>query len=448
MISKLTAIFSEFLKKLLRFIIRYRFYFILKPLYFLVIRKIYPERSIENISSNKINILALSPGIFRGDLEILSNSNEVNMYKIHHGWQRLITHAFYPKNTDATDYYRKSKPKDLIEAQNKLREFLTVLLTYLYSKIKIDIIVIPNVRYLEDLDWCFVSRSLGIKIVLMFREGLIMFRRGYEGTLNRHKMFGSFEGDHIIVHNQITRKMFIESGFAEARQISVNGMLRIDELIKKVNSEKYHTKNQITLFYFRCDKNPFGRRVSGSYVPPGVPCKIYKDTILCLIDLARSDASLNVVIKPKPKDFANGELIKFLEDNQVSLDQIPNVKILPYENVHDLIIESKVIIGLQTTAILEAAVANKPIIFPYFDEFRNSAWSKRFGYKKYLDLFSAASSKDDLEKKILSYMKKYTISNEVRKQRNNLIEKYLSSLSGNATSLYLRSLRGVINDNE
>ena len=439
----------EAFRIIFRLAVRLRLYPVLKPWYLFMIKQYDSNGSYRSIDKNsfegKLNILSLSPDVFRGDLEVLGKQEDLNVFRIHHGWQRLISYAFYPEGMDVMKYYNADQYENIKVAQDRCRAFLRVLLPYLYSKVPVDCIVIPNVRYLEDLDWCYVSKELGKKVVLMFREGLMMFDRGYSGTMERHKRFGKYQGDHIIVHNNISKKMFVESGFARPEIVSINGVLRMDDFIRKIkNNTKAPQRKIVTLFYFNYDKNSAGKQTATGYSPPGVPFEIYRDTILTLIMFARNNPDVDVVIKPKPKDIESGQFTNLIHEEGIRIDDLKNLKILPEANVHDLIISSSVIIGLQTTAILESAIAGKAIIFPYFKKFRESEWSQRFGYKNYLDIFDNADDTEDLQQKISNYLNGYKLSNEVQNKRNQLFEEYLSSLQGNATKLYVNTIKQVV----
>lgn len=400
----------------------------------------------KNVQGDNITILSLNPDMFRGDLEVLSKQKELNVLRIHVGWERLIISSFYPERADALDYYNPTKDEIIEKAQAECRDFLRVLLQYLYKRIPIDCIVIPNVRYLEDLDWCYVSRELGVRIILMFREGLMMFERGYLGTLGRQKKFGKFQGDHIIVHNNVSKKMFVESGFANPDIVSINGVLRMDDFIKKIKNKKETGKHRkrVTLFYFNYDNSNEGFSTEFGYSPPGVPYELYKDTNLALINLAKMHPDIDVVIKPKPKDYESGHFQKLIKEEGVDLAVIKNYSIEPNANVHNLILGSDVIIGLQSTAILESAIAGKVIIMPYYEKFRKSEWSDRFGYRNYLGLFKVASDSKELLHLIHESFSRRVIPDDVQRKRNDLFEEYISSLNGNAANLYLDTIKKVM----
>ena len=81
--------------------------------------------------------------------------------------------------------------------------------------------------------------------------------------MSRHN---SFQGSHVIVHNQRIKEAFIKSNFFDDENITVASALRMDSLIKKNNDFaknniiKLREKNRkkFTLFYFPVDSSMFG----------------------------------------------------------------------------------------------------------------------------------------------------------------------------------------------
>jgi len=446
----------EFVRKCIRFAIRNKLYFLLKVLFTAMIKQYNEDGSYNRVVkknlNSKVTVLALNPDQFRGDLEVLAKEQDFNILRIHVGWERIVESAFYPPSANALHYYKPDGDEVIIRAQKECREFLRNLLLYVYKKIPVDCIIISNVRFIEDLDWCFVSRELGVKVILMFREGLMMYERVYDSTVGRHTKFGKFQGDHIIAHNNVSKKMFIEAKFASPDSISVKGILRMDKYIKMIkSSEKMNASKKINLsrfkivlFYFGYDKDNLGKETEFGYSPPGVPYEIYRDTNLALLYLAQDNPQIDIVLKPKPKDIQSGQFKQLVEREGLNLSQIPNFSVQPDVNVHELILESDIIIGLQTTAILEAAIAKKCIILPFFKKFRESEWSARFGYRQYLDLFLVADDRNDLRHLIQKNIGQYEPSDDVQVKRNDLFEEYLSSLKGDAAKQYANTIKSIV----
>ena len=449
---------KKFLKRcLIRLLRNWAFWLALAPLLVQTWRySAARQREITGISDKQQRcLLVLSSQLFRhGDLEKLSEHPEIKLFFLDPRIQNLLVDAFNRSGCDAMAYYHPEKKEFGNYEREALRKRIRVFVRVLTRLHNIQAVLTHNVRHLSDLEWAHVSEGLAIPNVLLFREGLVMYPRVYDATVQRHKMFGRFSGSRILVHNEATRRAFIESGFATRNQIRVSGCLRMSGIAAKVvESESIVAKRQILWLFFSPGQRQIDSYDDLGFRPAGIPLKLYEEFLQGLFRYLERDEDATLVIRPKQG--LDWDLTKAREaqdtfhnfcgvesgKRRVSIDnQTP---------IHEAIMNAKVVCGMQTSAILEAAVFKKDVIIPYFRDYRGKSWEQVVAFRHYPDLFLLAADPEDLGIKLGNALNADSIiSDEVLRERRALFEEWLSPLKEDITNIYYRQLVEVINEKD
>ncbi len=418
-------------------LVRGRLFFILVPMYCKIIEN-YSKKYRNSSVTNAPVVLALHMELFRGDLEELSERGDFQIFAMPQCWQSRIVSQFYPVGTTTIEYYNSDNFPCVAKSKKKCEKFMEGFLKRLYKKLPVKIVILPNVRYLNDLDWARVSKMLGVAYVLLFREGLIMSEKDFHAPVRRHKKFGEFEGSHIIVHNQASKDMFLRTKFIDENKISICGVLRMDKFFRDINNNKASCKKQVTWFYFGEDHDCLG---------PQDPFRVHDSVFDQFIAMAKENSDVRFVIKPKLKKL-NRNGIKHIERaykrNSIDESTLPNLKIMPNADVHELILDSKVIVGLKSTTVFEAMIAKKNIVVPHFESLRNSEYSDYFGLRDRRDLFFIADDPAHFKKLVIECLNKEGITKKMMSEREAIFEKYISPLDGSAYGRYKQVLKQFI----
>ena len=97
---------------------------------------------------------------------------------------------------------------------------------------------------------------------------------------------------------------------------------------------------------------------------------------------------------------------------------------------------------MQSTTVLEAAIAGKPVILPHFKEMREREGAGQvLMYQEYYGLFDVPDNSEHLKAIIFDRLSKPEIKSVVMKGRRALFEKYVSPLNGGATQMSLDMIR-------
>ena len=214
----------------------------------------------------------------------------------------------------------------------------------------------------------------------------------------------------------------------------------MDSFVKKTKKKKDHSENMRKKIVFL----PFGLRNIleksdlSSYI-----CNVH----LFFVDFALRHPEIDIVIKSKPKQPGAPRktvLLEPLKDSSIEIEKIPNLTIREDLDLHDLILETDVVCGLQTSALIEAAVVGLPVTIPYFKDLQNPKYDERLYYRDMYDLFDIANNVKELEILLLERLHNPVIDKKVMRRREVLFEDYISSLDCNATEKYVECIKQII----
>ena len=401
--------------------------------------------STSDADAGKINILVFHGELFRGDLEELIRCSGVAIFVLDVRVQFFLKRLVYRRSDNTIDYYQNEQSGNSARRTKLCRGFIVGVLRKLFSELQISGVMTANVRYLEDLDWCISAESLGVPWIVLYREGLLMFPRAIEGSRRRHQLFGFFYGSHIVAQNEVVKEMFVESEFASAHQVSVCGAPRAERLKRRMNqfAQKCESHPQVLILFFSPGKHQSTIRDNLGIRPPGIPKTLFERFMHEIIDMSLAYPEIMFCIKPKRDDEGIQAFYDFLSDRNIGIDDLPNIQINDRIDFYDALSESNVICGLQTTAVLEAAVIGKPVILPFFKEYRESDWSSRFGYKDHLELFDVPEDEGQLRDMILEKIDTADCSQDVLQRRRALFSKWISPMNINSSEATISVVRQV-----
>ena len=415
--------------------------------------------------AGRITILALDCEKYRGDLDVLSSHTGIRLLFIKQNPLGWLIKPFYSE-LDLVRYINaKKNSKDAIshkKAFNFMRQFLLVF----YKHVSVDCVTTVNYRYPEDYNWAKASDSLGVPFIMLYRECLLASNRLYDRVVLRKKQeFGKFHGSHIIVHNDVCKQAFIDSGYISSNKISVAGALRMDSFIKNNKNNKenkikkqYSNKNIFILFYFPHNHDLFGEQNSNVKLrlPDkykyhdkvwGGRDKLFIDLHNTVIELAVEHPNIEFIIKPK-QVMVDNKSWDFYKDvirkSDVNVENLSNYKVDINLDVSKNIISSSVVCALQSSVVLESAFAGKRVILPVFYNFLNAPHSNDFFWKDDLELFDIVTNKTTFKKKFKDILDNPDVPKSIQCKRMRLFKKWFNSASGNSLDEYYNIIKNVV----
>jgi CDP-glycerol glycerophosphotransferase (TagB/SpsB family) len=292
------------------------------------------------------------------------------------------------------------------------------------------------------MEWGAVSTKIGVPHILVNREGQMASSPYLIKKLKRlfRDALPKFEGNHIIIQNELDKQIYVDTGYVSPEKISSLGCPRMDDFIKTRNEKKRSTgksRKKVVFFPFFWFSD-FEKKDLFSYF-----CKLH----LCLVDFAIHHPEIDVIMKPKQGCFLSWKKNIFDEtviNSNVDLSKIPNLIISDELDLHSLFFESDVVCGLNSSALLEAAVIGLPVIIPYFKDLQNRKYEERVFYRDAYDLFDIAESVEGLESLILKRLQNPVIDRGIMERRGAYFEKHISSLRGGATEKHVALIKRVV----
>jgi len=434
------------------FVVSIRLYTLLSFVYSYVMEELTVDgatiRPFKHAKNNKFTILILSSKAFRKDIDCLVATNEFRMLRLPDHWQSRLIYQFYPIELQKYDY--KNNPDHIDykykNEQKEIREFLYGFLTRLYKRISVNCVISPHSRYVVDMDWGAISTQLGVPHILIPRDSqfasspylldhvMHLFKNGLP----------KFEGRHIIVQSELDVEVYIDTGYVDIKKISSLGCPRMDDFIRKSKEKGSVTekrRKKIVFLPFSCaDEGTFETSELLPYV---------KKLHLFFVRFAIRYPEIDVVMKPKLKPFRRWReeaLYEAIKGSNIDINRIPNLIVREDIDIQSLFFESDVVCGLNTSAILEAAVIGLPIIIPYFKDLQNAKYDERLFYRDAYDLFDIAKDAKELESLIFMRLHNPTIDKKIMEGRKALFERFISSLEGDATKKYVALIKSVVDE--
>ena len=403
---------------------------ILWPFYYPIVY-LMKEVKVDNISkSNGITLLAINHGRFRGDLEILTKSG-FKVYKMPYRWQTRIFHAY--RNLESKSEFKIPPDNSSINIDRvRVRKYLLHLLRKIFNKKSIDCAIGAGLFYNQDLDWGASVTKAGYPYIVFHRENLIVNKDTYLDAIQKAKKLNKigFVGTSIVFQNKVMKSVFDKYSGVDSSRIHSLGATRMDQYIRDIESKKNTlNNNRITLFTFP----PSNSILPENFVQFGWH-ELHDEVHISFVELAKENPEIEFVIKHKGVKWEETEALL----RNINAFNVGNLKIYgEYDyNTHKLILESDVITGFCSTALLEAAIAGKPIVYPLFAEASDSQYSYFICFSDSLDMFDIAKSNKEYKKILIQRLLNSEVLEKTMKLRGMQFEKYVSSLDSSATKKY------------
>lgn len=396
-------------------------------------RRRVPRRS----SDTRPVLLALSAEQFRGDLQCFADEGTFRVLELHANVQRKLIYRFFPAETIWPDIINPKDNEALAVGKRQLRTFFAGLLPHLYERLGVDCVLSPHLHYDSDIDWGAVSQQLGVLYVVLHRENLYACPRLVRFIRDRFASLDTtFEGEHIVVHNEIVRQVFIDNGFVAPEAITALGCMRMDLLVERLRRHRRTAvPRRVTLFPFAIpsEREESGRRLRMAF-----------DRLhVALVTYAEANPDVEVVIKPKEKWAAqfHQNFERAMDGAGLNANAIPNLIVRDDLDAQDLIFSSAVVVGLNTTTLIEAGVARCRAVIPYFEAMQHESVDDRIYFRDRFDNLIVATDEDELYAEFARALAGEALPEAVHQAYCELFETYVSTLQGTAVPAYVASLK-------
>jgi hypothetical protein len=393
------------------------------------------NNNIEN--KNSIKIIVLNEERYRADLLELSNRDDVILYYLPSNIQNLINSIWLSDirniSNSETETYLKSNNIKVLQSREKLKNLLKNIIRILNTKYKIDCIITCTFYYKQDREWESASVEAAVPFIVLHKENM-KDPSTHNANIERYKKHGyRFNGTKLLLANRLEKYVLLKAGCVSEDKLEVVGSLRMDSLYRRVNSKKCVNRNKVVLFstHHRSGllqiENVKGWFNEGSIEEGFIHHfdKLHSN----FAKLALEFPHLEFVIKTKWLGVWEKKIQNAVKSHiNVNVSDIKNLLITDKILAHDLIDSAMVVVGLNSTTLIEAKLAGVPVILPIFEEAATKYFDSNIYFKKYMDIFSVANSPDEMNNLLVD-----AILGVLEKQKqvpNEMIQDYLGYFDG------------------
>lgn len=423
-------------------------------------RQVTERRNNENVpltgtgrQSGRDTVLVLDWERFRGDLDVFVQAEDVRIFCVSWSLLRYLLASFVHEPTDQEKValpqgssprllFAMAEPGSRTDREREhYRSFLQRFLPCFLERLGVDLTMNSDYRFRREHDVIQVAAELGYPHICYFREAMYIVPAIYEKAVRRYQIMAPFRGSVMAVQNEVTGQIFVDAGMLEPDKLFVRGCPRMDGFLQRLRQDALN-------------KTVATRQVAFFSWPPHVPLgngakfdlfETAATVVRALAELARDDSTIRVILKIKDqhmKGEKGGQISKFakiIREVSGGNGTIPNVVFETNRMAaHDVILESDVICTMQTTVVLEAAIAGKPVVLPHFDDLVGRPGADRvLMYQERRYLFDRAIDAKHLKQIIQQRLAGPEIDEDIVAERRALFERHVSSLSADAT---MRSL--------
>lgn len=382
-------------------------------------------------NKKKLIVLAKSAGI--DDLEAAFNKTPAS-FGIYVLPRRLVkTTCHYFLQSRVTDGNYMTGDGETEKSKADYRAYLYKVLGYLKSMFGCDAILNFNVVYHAERELAAASSEIGIPFLCSYKECLRSPAFWKETERWYRTNIGRYHGWKIAVYNDQAREAMIRSGIVESWQVETTGCARLD-YSHRLRRDDSDMIPRPTVLFFMIQETAGLPYFGGSFWKEGTLIQEGVGRALTWQSLAARANSviLNFADKNPGVDFIlKGKTGYSLAQREQLREALPeNVTIVSGGTGDQLLKRASVVVGFNSTAVLEAIAAGKPTIVPLLlsDEERH--------LEPYIhDLENAAviaKSPQEFERALKAAVQTGRTTRDLSMEGKQVLRKYLGNDDGEA----------------
>jgi len=303
-----------------------------------------------------------------------------------------------------------------------------------------DIFVIPSDSFFYIRDFIRYVQGIGKKVVVVQKETTI----SPDGMVNDSKKIAKylpFISDYMAVCSERHKKFWINAG-AKPDVIEVTGQPRFDFYVQPQKWKIEEKKGRRTILFFSYDLKAYipedrGKEFSWK--------KLREQTEQILIEFAKKNSlKVDLIIKPHPQQQGRNAEISFIK--AMAGEKAENVRYITNSNVdtRQLIVNSDIIVGFQSTALIESMLLRKPIIY--------TNWATEFQYlgrdmipfSEYSKAIHCCNSTNEFQTLLSEFLNNGLEPSDITMEnRKSIFSEHLGPVDGESTERVFKVLEKV-----
>jgi hypothetical protein len=372
-----------------------------------------------------MRLLCIDHG-FAQDIEAMQESAGSN-----HCWsipfERFFTHAAQIFDAEVLTGLEAYFKPEHAAARERYSELVLRKLERLYSMYRFDAVLAPSDTFFWIRAVTRACQALGIPMVVLQKEATIP--PGWlEGPAREWCDVSPFIADHMLVSSENHRRFWLNGG-VDPDIVTVTGQPRFDlyarpERWRGVAEPGIELDGKPTVLFLTYDLNVYLPIIDRTGLKPWR--ELRADTEQVLVDVARRGLA-NVLIKshPQPGEDQTAHLERLAENPGV-------FRVDPRADVRHHIAASDVVVGYQTTALMEALAAGRHVVYTWWTEPTREFAHDLIPFHEEGEALDIARSPVELERAIERGLREPTRAGFRNEAARQLVERFLGPIDGRA----------------
>lgn len=299
----------------------------------------------------------------------------------------------------------------------------------LYLTFPFDVFVVPSDTFFYIRDVIEAVRELGIPTVAVQKESGVSAKSLEHHSADMRRWF-PFCGDAMTVCSEKSKEFWVAAG-ASPDDVSVVGQPRFDVYrtggvaadLVAIGVQVAPDRPVLLFLSYDLDAYAEERAVGTAHRPWE---RLHRETEEVLVAVAHAGL-YTVLIKPHPQQNAAQ-----LSDLTERLSSVPNTYVLPPDlDIRSLLLASDVVVGFQTTAVAEAMIAGKRVVYTFWTADAEREKALLLPFHDMGDAIDVAGSPQDLHDRLAAPA--VAPSDATMAKRQEYCEPYLGLVDGFAS---------------
>jgi hypothetical protein len=321
------------------------------------------------------------------------------------------------------------------EYRNRFETTFGELLEDLFTGRPFDAFVAPSDVFFYLRPAARACHRLGIPFFVAQKETTIS-ELTMTADAERVRAFAPPIADHMTVCSERHREFQLRAGAVPDR-VTVTGQPRFDFYARP---EEWPTRNDdgrpVVLF--------FSYLVDAYHPAEGSGRKVWADlhhrTELGLWELARS--GWRVLVKPHPQQNFRSERTRIAKEVGELLDRDVFL-VRAEEDARRLIVTSDVVVGFQSTALLEGMLVGRPVVYTGWDIESSRLSAELIPFPEWADVIRVVTRPEELAETIVAAVERGE-PDEKRARREGIVTEYLGPFDGRASRRTLEEIQTCV----
>ncbi|MES2358472.1 MAG: hypothetical protein V4529_09030 [Gemmatimonadota bacterium] len=335
----------------------------------------------------------------------------------------------FPRDVFDADLSRYHAP-EFANQRAMYRKLAMHLTSELYLTFPFDVLVLPSDTFFYIRDVIDTVREMGIAIVVVQKESGVSAKSLEHHAMEMRRWF-PFTGDVMTVCSEKSKDFWVACG-ARPEQVLILGQPRFDVYCSRTEAADLSvlgvdaSAGRPTVLFLSYDLDAYAEERSlGAAHRPWE--RLHQETESVLLDLA-AKGEFTLIIKPHPQQ--NASQLAHLVNR---VNHVPNTFILPAGvDTRSLLLSVDTVVGFQTTAIAEAMIAGKRVLYTFWTENVERVQTLLLPFHEMGDAIEVATSRSDLYERLQSPVA--ALTEDVKLKRQRYCEPYLGIVDGAAAT--------------